>query len=55
VNGVRDQLLAGPGFSLDKNGRTSRRDTFDLLEHRFQSGTVAYDLLKSALIAVLVT
>src|SRR6266550_242197 len=55
VNGVRDQLLARPGFSLDKNGRTSRRDPFDLLEHRFQSRAVAYHLLESALIAVLVT
>ena len=55
VDGVCDQLLAGAGFSLDKNSRISRRNAFDLLEHRFQSRTVAYHLLESALIAVLVT
>src|SRR5437868_9697739 len=55
VNGMRDQLLAGACFSLDEYGGIGRRDAFDLFEHRFQSRTVAYNLLESALVAVLVT
>src|SRR5438093_10487574 len=55
VNRVRDQLLAGACFSLDKNGGIRRCHTFDLLEHLFQSRTVAYDLLESALIRKLLT
>ena len=50
VNRVCDQFLAGACFSLDKNRGISRRDPFNLFEHRFQSRTVAYDLLESALI-----
>src|SRR5437667_7020032 len=55
VNRVRDQLLAGACFSLDKNGGIRRCHTFDLFEHLFQSRTVAYDLLESALIRKLLT
>src|SRR5713226_6014278 len=54
VNRACDQLLAGACFSQDKNGGIGRRDAFDLFEYRFQSRTVAYDLLESARIAVLV-
>jgi hypothetical protein len=50
VNRARDQLLAGTGLSLDKNGGVHRRDTLDLFEHCFQSRTIAYQLLESALI-----
>ena len=52
VNRARDQLLAGACFSLDKNGGIRGRDLLDLFEHRFQSRTLAYDLLESARIAV---
>src|ERR1700676_4277502 len=55
MNRVRDQLLAGAGFSLNKNGGIRRRNPFDLFEHRFQSRTIAYDLLESALIRCLIT
>src|SRR5258706_7691139 len=54
VNGACDQLLAGTGFSLNQYCGTGRCDSFDLLEHRFQSRTVAYDLLESALIRILI-
>ena len=52
---ARDQLLAGACFALDKNGGVRRRDAFDLFEYGFQSRTVAYDLLESTLITILVT
>src|SRR5882672_4425770 len=55
VNRAGDQLLAGAGFSLDKNGGICRRDLLDLFEHRFQGRTVAYQLLESAPITVLVS
>ena len=45
MNRVRNQLLAAACFSLDQHCRTCRRDPFDLFEHRFQSRTVAFDLL----------
>ena len=48
VNRARDQLLAGAGFSLDQHSGIGGRDAFDLFEHRFQSRTVADDLLESA-------
>src|SRR5258708_25202432 len=54
VNRTGDQLLACTGFSLDKNSRIRRGDLLDLFEHRFQSRTVAYDLLESARISILV-
>src|SRR5258708_8154716 len=54
MNRVRDQLLAGAGFSLDKNGGIRRRNPFDLFEHRFQSRTIASDLLEFALIRRLI-
>jgi hypothetical protein len=54
VKRARDKLLAGTGFSLDKNGGIRRRDLLNLFEHQFESATVAYDLLESARIAVLV-
>src|SRR5437899_9481459 len=54
VNRARDQLLAGACFALDKDGGICRRDAFDLFEHRFQSRTVAYELLESALIGNLI-
>src|ERR1700688_4507643 len=54
VNRVCDQLLACAGFSLDQHGGIGGRDPFDLFEHRFQSMTVPYDLLESALIRRLV-
>jgi hypothetical protein len=44
ANRLRDQLLAGAGLSLDKNGGICRRDTFNLFEHRSQRRTLAYDL-----------
>jgi hypothetical protein len=47
VNGARDELLACASLSLDEHSGIRRRDVFDLLEHPFQRGTVAYDLLKS--------
>src|SRR5580765_7686265 len=50
VDRVCDELLAGACFSLNKNCRTGRRDPFDLFEHCFQSRTVTYYLLESALI-----
>src|SRR5580692_99169 len=55
MNRVRDQLLAGAGFSLYKNGGIRRRNPFDLFEHRFQSRTVTYDLLESSLVRRLIT
>jgi hypothetical protein len=55
VNRARDQLLAGACFSLDKNSGIRWRHPFNLFEHGFQSRAVAYDLLESALIPVLVT
>ena len=55
VNRARDQLLARTGFSLDKNGGIRRRDALDLFEHRFQSRTIADELLESARISVLLT
>jgi len=48
---VRNQFLAGTRFSLDKNGRIRRCDALNLFKHRFQSTTVAYDLLESAFIS----
>jgi hypothetical protein len=50
MNGVRDQLLASASFSLDKDRGTRRRNPFDLFEYRFQSRTIPYHLLESALI-----
>src|SRR5882757_1342301 len=47
VEHLRDQLLAGAGFSLEKNGGIRRRDAFDLCEQRLQRRTVAYDLPKA--------
>jgi len=35
---VCDQLLAGAGFSLNKNGGIRWRHPFDLFEHRFRAG-----------------
>jgi hypothetical protein len=54
VNRVCDQLLSGAGFSLDQHGGTGGRDSFDLFEHRFQSRTIPYNLLESALIRSLI-
>src|SRR3984957_20429991 len=48
VNRMRDQLLAGARFSLDKDGGVRRRDPFDLFEHRLQSRTFAYNLPRAA-------
>src|SRR5580700_1933977 len=53
VNRARDQLLAGAGFSLEKNGGIRWRDTFDQFEYRFQSDAVSYHLFESALTVVL--
>ena len=53
MNSPRNQLLAGASFSLDENGGIRGGDLFDLIEHGFQSRTLAYDLLESARIAVL--
>src|SRR6202035_558687 len=39
----------------DKNGAIRRCDSFDLLEHRFKSGTIADHLLESALVRNLIT
>src|SRR5579863_513894 len=50
MNRVRDQFLAGAGFSLYKNGGIRGRNPFDLFEHRFQGRTIAYHLFESALI-----
>jgi hypothetical protein len=50
-----NQLLAGAGLSLDKNGGIRGRDAFNLFERGFQSRTVAYELLESALIRNLIT
>src|ERR1700752_2404186 len=50
MNRVRDQFLAGAGFSLYKNGGIRGRNPFDLFKHRFQGRTIAYHLLESALI-----
>jgi hypothetical protein len=55
VNRARDQLLAGACFSLDKNRGVRMRGAFDLFEYRFQGRAIAYDLLESARITVLVT
>src|SRR5579864_2818811 len=55
MNRACDQFLASTCFSLDKNGGIRRRDPFDLFEHRFQSGTIAYDLLESSLIGRQIT
>jgi hypothetical protein len=55
VNRARDQLFAGAGFTLEKDGRIRWRHPFDVSEDRFQSRTAAYQLLESALIVVLVT
>jgi len=54
VNGARDQLLTGARFSLDKNRGICRRDAFDLLKHRLKSRTCTYELLKSAMITILI-
>src|ERR1700734_563369 len=55
MNCVRDQLLAGASFSLNKNRGIRGRDPFHLFEHRFQGRTIADDLLESALIRQLTT
>ena len=55
VNRVGDQLLAGAGFSLDKNGGIRRRNLFDLFEHGFESRAVAYQLFESAVLTDLFT
>jgi hypothetical protein len=54
VNRVSDQLFTGARFSLDQNRGIRRRDTLDLIEHRLQSGTTAYDSLKAALSPILI-
>jgi hypothetical protein len=54
VNRARDQLFAGAGLSLNQNGGTGGRDTFDLFEHCFQGRTAPYDLLESALVRRLI-
>ena len=54
VDRARNQFLARACLSLDENGGIGRGDAFDLLEHRFQSRTVTYDLLESARITVLI-
>src|SRR6266853_2066897 len=55
VNRLRDQFLARARFSVDQYSGTGGRDAFDLFEYRFQSEAIAYDLLESALITVLVS
>jgi hypothetical protein len=52
---VRNQLLAGSGLPLYKNGGIRGRNPFDLFEYRFQSRTIANDLLESALVRRLIT
>ena len=37
-------------IALNQHGGIGGRDAFNLLKHRFQSGTVAYNLLKSSLV-----
>src|SRR5258708_38406575 len=54
MNRVRDQLLAGAGFSLYKNGGIGWRHSFNLFEHRYQRRTIAYDPLESALVGSLI-
>jgi hypothetical protein len=53
VNRARDQFFPGPCFALDKNGGAGRSDALNFSENGFQGGTVAYDLLESALISVI--
>src|SRR5208282_4940908 len=55
VDRVCDEFLAGAGFSLDQHGRTGGCDAFNSFEHCFQSRTVAYDLLESALVKILIS
>jgi hypothetical protein len=54
VNCACDQLFTSACFTLDEDRGTRWRDTFDLIEHLFQSSACAYDLLESPRVAVLV-
>jgi len=54
VNSVRDQLLAGAGFSLNKYSGIGWRYSFNLFEHRYKRRTLAYDPLESALVRSLI-
>ena len=54
VNCASDQFFAGACFALNKHSGVCRRDAFHFLKHHFQSSTLTYDLLESALIRVLV-
>jgi hypothetical protein len=49
MDGACNEFLAGARFSLDQYGGPGRGDSLDLMENRFQRGTVAYDLLEPAL------
>src|ERR1700752_3395964 len=55
MNRMRNQFLARAGLSLDKNRGIRRRNAFDLFEYRLQSRTIAYHLLKSALVRHMIT
>src|SRR5207302_2619373 len=54
VNGARDELLAGPRFAPDENGRIRRGNRFHLVEHALQRRGLADDLLEVVLGADLV-
>jgi len=45
---VSDELLPGPGLSLNEYGGIRRSNTLRLFQNDSQRRTVAYDLLESA-------
>src|SRR5271154_5259996 len=51
---VCDEFLTCAGFSLNQHGGTHRRDAFDLFQYCFQRRTIAYDLLESAVVRILI-
>jgi hypothetical protein len=55
VNRASDEFLTGTGFSLNQNSGIGWRNLFDFLKHRFQGRALAYDLLESTRITVLVS
>src|SRR5260370_6969671 len=46
VDGLRDQLLAGASLSENQNSGVRGPHALNLLEHRFQRGATAHDLLE---------
>src|SRR5262249_46625043 len=49
MDGPGNQLLAGPGFAEDQNGRVRRRDHFCLLEDACERAALADNLLERML------